>query len=515
MKKISLSDLLFFFTIFIFFTIGSSAILNSNLMVHIRAGEWMIDNKTILNHDIFSYTFYGADWTNMNWLFQLISAVIYRILGLHGLSLLIGLVFGLSYILVLQNIVTKTGNKVILFFMFFFGIIISTVQWIAIPNIFNIIFVVAVYLALGDVFRGKKYPLLLIPFVELLWVNINYDFYFGLMMVFIYFLGILFEKIIYKKNESYIYVKKIITIFFLSAAASFVNPYFWHVYTKTYSLWAGFITEKSNEMNTIDFGGYGKTALIFFIITLFLIMSAMRKNREESLNVDIKNFFIFCFWQYNFLYSQKYITIYLLITIMFLADIIGDIKFGEKSPIKFLEIYTNKFSDSLTLKKNLFKIHKWFIAFTLLAFLILNNRFDSNVNTDFPDELLEGVKYMKEQKITGNGFHSDLHGDLLIWNNYPDYRVFIDRRAEFYDTKFTSNYSKAFLMSSGWENIFTNKTFNYIILKRNIPLLNTLKLMDNWVKVYETKYETILLRKDYYETIKDKIEIRIEGKNDK
>ena len=30
-----------------------------------------------------------------------------------------------------------------------------------------------------------------------------------------------------------------------------------------------------------------------------------------------------------------------------------------------------------------------------------------------------GVNYLKENKIEGNGFHSDAQGDMIIWYNFP------------------------------------------------------------------------------------------------
>ena len=55
---------------------------------HIRAGEWMLDHRAILNFDPFSYTFAGKPWTTHEWLAEIALATVWRTGGWSAVLLL-------------------------------------------------------------------------------------------------------------------------------------------------------------------------------------------------------------------------------------------------------------------------------------------------------------------------------------------------------------------------------------------------------------------------------------------
>jgi hypothetical protein len=59
---------------------------------HIATGKWMLTQRAVPRHDIFSYTAVSRPWVNVEWLAQIILFSIYDWFGWRGLVLLCGLV---------------------------------------------------------------------------------------------------------------------------------------------------------------------------------------------------------------------------------------------------------------------------------------------------------------------------------------------------------------------------------------------------------------------------------------
>ena len=58
---------------------------------HIRAGEWMLDHRTVLRSDVFSYTRAGTPWDAAEWLAEVLMALAWRAGGWAGLHILFGI----------------------------------------------------------------------------------------------------------------------------------------------------------------------------------------------------------------------------------------------------------------------------------------------------------------------------------------------------------------------------------------------------------------------------------------
>ena len=60
----------------------------------------------------------------------------------------------------------------------------------------------------------------------------------------------------------------------------------------------------------------------------------------------------------------------------------------------------------------------------------------------FLNLVLSIFEYLKENKIEGNGFHSDAQGDMVIWYNFPKTKVFVDSRDGVYSGEHQNKYAK-------------------------------------------------------------------------
>src|SRR6478672_10604674 len=81
--------------------VRQSVSIDPDLWWHLKAGEQMIDTRSIPHTDDYSFTKQGSEWVAHEWLSEVIIAAIYRVTGLVGLvtifSLIIVIALWLTY----------------------------------------------------------------------------------------------------------------------------------------------------------------------------------------------------------------------------------------------------------------------------------------------------------------------------------------------------------------------------------------------------------------------------------
>src|ERR1044072_5921205 len=81
--------------------VRQSVSIDPDLWWHLKAGQQMIDTRSVPHTDDYSFTKQGSEWVAHEWLSEVLMAVIYRFSGLVGLvtifSLIIVIAFWLMY----------------------------------------------------------------------------------------------------------------------------------------------------------------------------------------------------------------------------------------------------------------------------------------------------------------------------------------------------------------------------------------------------------------------------------
>ncbi|MEI8242371.1 MAG: hypothetical protein WCI17_03820 [bacterium] len=62
-------------------------ISDTDILWHLRAGQWMLAHGAVIRHDVFSATRLGCDWVSVPWLYQVMLARLHAALGWGGLTL--------------------------------------------------------------------------------------------------------------------------------------------------------------------------------------------------------------------------------------------------------------------------------------------------------------------------------------------------------------------------------------------------------------------------------------------
>lgn len=493
-----------YIAIFVFALMNITGFLNSHILVHIKLGEWMIDNGEIIKKDIFSYGETIKNWTNYYWLTDIIYASLYRNYGMGAILVMHAAIIASSFSIVILFLYKKKIKGASMIIYFIIGLYASLPQWGAMPYSFNFLFLTAfIYMFDSYYEMGKKRHLIFIVILQIFWVNMNSEFFYPFIIILFYVISELIS-ILKKDVNDKKGLKKIGIVFFILCPILFLNPYGIREVSNVLLGYVFMIKDRRNDWAAPDFHGfarYSNILLAFSLITVFLF-------KKKELIKERKYMLIYIFVVFSFLYAQRHIMIFALISIMFLPMFIEYDNSIKNNIIRKMHEKLNLISEKLY-AINSGKIINIILILSVTIMFFFNIRQSED---NFKEIISKwgrssGVKYLKENKIEGNGFHSDAQGDMIIWYNYPKMKVFVDSREGVYSGKYQNKYAKIMLLTNQWEKIVKESNINWIFLQKS-QITNVIAMMnEKWVLVYESRYSVIFLKKEYYEKIKNRIKI--------
>jgi hypothetical protein len=83
-------------------------------------------------------------------------------------------------------------------------------------------------------------------------------------------------------------------------------------------------------------------------------------------------------------------------------------------------------------------------------------------------------------------------GGYLIWRLYPEYRVYIDGRADLYGDSFLDEFAESYYLKQHWREPLRKWGIRTVFLPRDAPLVTALLSTPGWEKIYIDSQAVIL-----------------------
>ncbi|MDD5431560.1 MAG: tetratricopeptide repeat protein [Candidatus Omnitrophica bacterium] len=467
--------------VFLFiFAYSHRAIFDLDIWSHLKTGEYIIQNKTIPQTDIFSFTRQGEPWPSQRWLFQVVSYLIYQKWQAEGLIL-----FGSYTIILTFFILFLIGRKFLKSYLETSLLILlvalaSASRFNIRPEMFSLLFF-TFYLYILRFFIEKRIVWFLVP-IQILWVNLHFYFFLGPALILLFIIAESVRRFSKKlpwrwgkefplSNKAF---KQLILLFFVSSFACIFNqgglngafyPFvvFKEIFLGQSKIFCEHIQELRPTFRLIkDIGNY-------YPILLVLCFSSMLMNFRRLKIVEILLavfFFFFGLTVRNVSFSS---VAAFLIIISYLGETITSMSSNIKVKVPRQQTVYYLFRIGIILiiivwlvSKILSVSSQKYYDFTANKFVYLgcgidNRRFpvkavDFVINNNLPDNIL-------------NDFNS---GAYLIYKGYPKIKVFIDGRTEVYGEVFYRDYQEAM---DGKRAVFEKLVSKYNV---NTIILSTL-----------------------------------------
>ena len=507
------------------FTMAMRFSIGPDTYWHLRAGDWMLSEGTILKVDPFSLTRLGSEWIYPGWLAQIAMTLSYRTMGFPGLNLLTALAVTATFGFVWM---TMREGPLLRAFVLLFAASASAVYWSARPHIFTFLFTAVTLWALSRLRRKRSRIIWMIPVLTAVWANMHGGFVLPILLIGLEILATSIDVLLPKLriaiektgsaagpeggeasfgatsereaggataviaandeiraeaarlgNLSISKLKVLIGVGLASIAAIVLNPFgldmlVYPFQTVSISVLQDFIQEwQSPNFHQIEVQPF----LWLLLIVLFaMVISPKRPRSIELIHIGV-------FAYLGFL-SARNIAIFALVAAPVLSHHLGAILEN------WIPRSTGRKELSSRLTRPLNVSLLVLIAFVALikGALPLSSQFNGDTIADqMPSE---AVLYLRDKQPEGPLFNSYNWGGYVLWSLYPQYLSFVDGRTDLFDDAILEEYLDVWRGNNGWQKVLSKWDIQTVLIETDSPLAREL-LREGWMVVHQDDQATV------------------------
>ena len=493
----SIADLLFVALLFglSFGALGRVLLRDADIGWHIRNGQMILASHAIPRTDPFSSIKAGDTWYAWEWLYDVVIATIHQVAGLNGVVFFSAAIIAAAFVLALQVSLKRGGNLVVTFALLILSLAASAVHFLARPHVLTWLFAVIWFVLLdAAATRRTDRRVFWLPALMILWVNVHGGFVLGFAMLGIYLMGGAIEWVAHpaERRETARWITRLGVVTAFTVAASFVNPYGYHLHAHVYHyLTDRFLMSQISEFLSPDFHGAAQQCFAALLIVTIVSLASAREKLGPS------RLLLLLFAAYSGLYATRNLPTSSLLMSLLIAPLLSNSmrNANENSAIvprlRGGLARISSFGARMQSVERNFRGHAW-IVLALVAGCwaclhdgrlgrtqLIHAQFDAK---RFP---VQAADYIAEQNIAGPIFSLDYWGGYLIYRLYPETKVVLDDRHDFYGDQIIKDYLNIVTVQPTYQKELDAMHVDWVLLPRWSSLANILRLNSAWKSVYE------------------------------
>lgn len=487
--------------------------LDYDLWWQMTLGKHYLTHHTLtIDHSIFSWTPADPTWIYNTFLGSILIYLIYSFMEGLGLwifqwLIFLGIFFSFYFFL---RLIHRQLDVTSITIIAAIGIACSLSCSYYKPELFSALFFCwMLFIFFYVKLTRKTFLFYLYPLIFALWANLHGGFILGFGLFACFFMGELLNKI-FLSEESFS-IKELVNLgvaSVLSLAATLLNPYGIHyllsisnaITSDTYGLSSKFIQAYVSlwpylKKIDISFFKLGQTAWIMTIMMLFigcLLLYELIKKRTCDFTLLITN--IVLYWASMRATRASYLFPFgFFFSFFYLIHRWKPKKITERTTILSLFLFIFFFIN---------------ISYFTFRYNTDNKWFGAGLDSFIP---VKEVSFLKKYRLEGPIFNDYVIGGYLLWNLYPDYKVFIDPRMVPYSKQVAPDYW-AFAGTPVTKEILRsfNKKYPFkiaIIHYRELPLIFDFLRSNEWALLFFEKNAAVLIHKSLISTLPPEISL--------
>ena len=442
---------------------------------HLRTGQLIAQTGAVPHQDIYSYTALGHPWVAQEWLAELLMYWLYAGGGYAAVATVFSLVMTGAYFVLYRLLLRLEVGRTVALALVAWATVIRLALWSPRPQIITFLFFsIALYLLFSYKLHGRA-RLWMLPLMTVVWVNVHAGYVSGLLLIGLFVVGEALNSLTHRPAAS---LRPLILAGLASGVAALANPntYTALLYPFTYVGTGNASMRFITEWQSPDFHNYFFLPFALAIVLLMTVGSRGRLDFTYSLVVLV--------FTVMALQSARHVVLFALAT----APVLG-LRLKERGVRLSVEVKGGgRFFGAVNLA--LVILVPLLVAFVLAASPFSQAR-PTPSTKGYPTG---GVAYLKEHRLTGNLFNTYGWGGYLIYELYPEYRVFIDGRADMYGDQLMTEYNQVVNIKPQWREVLQKYQVRTVLIEKNSPLAVLLSSQQDWRKVYEGEVEEIFVQ---------------------
>jgi hypothetical protein len=468
------------------FTIGIFALAFRNatdpdLWWHLRTGQLMLHTHKVFHLDPYSFTKFGQPWVNHEWLSQILIYGLYRFAGWGGLISAFAVVITLTFLIVFLR---SKGKPFVAGTMTVWGAIASVPSFGVRPQMFTL-FLASLVLYLLERSDENVRLLWWIPALIVFWVNLHAGYALGIAFLLIFLLGDALELALGHTQKRETIVMRMKTLALVTAAAMAVvplGPYGRAMYRYPFeTLNSRAMQAYIGEWQSPDFH-QGKYLAALGLLLACLAVPALSPGRLRA-----RDLLLLAFTAGAALRSVRHIPIFALVSVPLLSALIqAQFERTRSSPSdRRLPLTPTKLIVNVVVLAGL-------LAFAAVRVSAVIAKQSTSETKEFP---AAAVRFLRTAESAAPLMNHYNWGGYFIWQLYPQYRVYIDGRADLYGDSFLEEFASTYyLRGSSWRSGLERWGVETVVLPPDAPLVTALSSLPQWKVVFSDRQATVLTR---------------------
>ena len=452
------------------------AIFEGDTWWHLAVGNHILQTHTWPATDPYSFSAPGDAWIAYEWLGEVMIAAADRLSGLTGLAvLLLGLGTGIV-LLMFHYAYLRCRNAKAAFVACALLLPLTVVSFTLRPQLLGYIFLLTTLIWLERFRQGKQKTLWLLPLLFLVWVNVHGTFAFGLAVLGLYWVsGLVDFRIGEIRAERWTPKQRrhLGIVMLLSLVAITITPYGTQLAANPVEMafFQPVNIASFQEWRPPGFSGsYGILLLAMVLLFLLVPLWVRLEYRLEELGLLLFGVYAACV-------HMRFVIVFAMLFAPFLATLIA----------RYAPPYdANKDKPFLNLALMVLMVFGCVKLFPSRATL------KKVVSHGFP---AGAVAYIRQHPSAGPVFNKEFWGGYLINELGPGEKVFIDGRADLYESAgVLSDYLSIMRLSPDTPFLFRKYHVRSCLIRPDSPLAVLLAQLPDWRRVYSDGISVIFVR---------------------
>ena len=471
--------------------------VDPDLWWHLRTGQWIVETGHVPHSDPFSFTRAGHAWVSHEWL----SEVVFYELWKHG---------GTTALIVFSAIITTAG------FMLLYlrcpgkkhwaaaatvvGALASAPSWGVRPQMFTFTLAsLLLWLLEGgtnleagtETKKDRPRLLLWIPPMFLLWLNLHAGFALGLALLLAYGIGLILEIAVGNTpwQDARPILLRVLLVLLACLALVPLNPSGAQLYRYPFdTLRSPTMRSFIGEWFSPDFHEWLYRP---FLLVWLLLLTALASSRSRPQGRVIVPLLLTAFAALD---AVRHIPIFVLLAIPVIAAALpaASASSAVAQPHPVSSRFRPLFNGAVLLLMAVLALVKW---------VTLARNQEAREAEQFPEK---AVAFLRDSDQPQKIFVYYDWGGYAIWKLYPEYRVFVDGRADLYGPDLRSadlrsedllrQFETAVQLRTGWRDVLDSWKVEAALLPPSCALAQALLLDPNWRAAFRDSKAIILVR---------------------
>ena len=460
----------------------STLLTDPNTGVHVRAGEWILSHHAVPRQDVFSFTLAGRAWCDWEWLSDGLYALLFQVRGLSGI-----VAFHLALLCLLSVVLYRTARlhagPTMAFAVTSLVMATTTIHWLARPHFFTWFFlgVFSYLLERADV-TGDYRPLLALPVLMILWINLHPGFVVGLLVLGAWSVSALLrswaagdaEDRFRRRNETFWFCLTLAACL----AATCVNPYFWRLnaHIVPYLSSSRSVTSHVAEWLPPDFRN---PRLHWFELLLPLAAGAAL---WQGLRGHVAHCAVVLSSMHLALGSVRNVPLFAIVAVGPLAATTGPLLTRSSFGVQL-----GAGEDALGLRgSRALTVASYMLGFAVLLGVLWRGPVSFGPASSLP---IDAARHLPAGRL----FTTDQWADNLIYIE-PGRKVFFDCRNDAYGAEVVEDYITVMTATLGWESVLDKYSLKVALVPKTSAISAALSESNGWKLFYQDPVAAVFTR---------------------